>query len=327
MSTRRYSLTGSVLAALAVVLALTIHPVSSREASPPGPARASGSPAPTAVQVSTPLPPPTYVGSDKCRECHEAASMTFDQTPMGLAFRLHPRTPLQKQDCEACHGPGSNHVDDTTVAGTLISFGSKATTAIDRQNEACLKCHESGRHTFWRGSEHERRDIGCTTCHTLHHEISYRAQLSRPTIQELCTQCHVDKWAKSWRNGHMPQREGKMECTTCHDPHGTPSDHEIKADTTNELCYKCHAETRGPFLWEHAPVRENCLTCHDAHGSIYDSMLKMRPERLCQQCHVETLHPTQPHSPFSRFVFNQSCLNCHAMVHGSNHPAGNLLLR
>jgi hypothetical protein len=31
----------------------------------------------------------------------------------------------------------------------------------------------------------------------------------------------------------------------------------------------CHAEKRGPFLWEHAPSVENCANCHEAHGSIH----------------------------------------------------------
>ena len=32
----------------------------------------------------------------------------------------------------------------------------------------------------------------------------------------------------------------------------------LKEASVNDNCYKCHAEKRGPFLWEHPPVRENC---------------------------------------------------------------------
>ena len=35
----------------------------------------------------------------------------------------------------------------------------------------------------------------------------------------------------------------------------------------NDTCYDCHAEFRGPYLWEHAPVPEDCSNCHDPHGS------------------------------------------------------------
>ena len=41
----------------------------------------------------------------------------------------------------------------------------------------------------------------------------------------------------------------------------------LKAASVNEQCYTCHTEKRGPFLWEHAPVRESCLNCHTPHGS------------------------------------------------------------
>ena len=77
---------------------------------------------------------------------------------------------------------------------------------------------------------------------------------------------------------HMPVREGKMSCSTCHNPHGSISN--VKAlkvgSSVGELCISCHTEMRGPVLWEHAPVRENCTTCHDPHGSSNDRMLAVR---------------------------------------------------
>ena len=88
----------------------------------------------------------------------------------------------------------------------------------------------------------------------------------------------------------MPVREGKMSCSSCHNPHGSISN--VKAlkvgSSVNESCTSCHAEMRGPMLWEHAPVRENCTTCHDPHGSSNDRMLDVRMPMLCQRCHVAT---------------------------------------
>ena len=65
----------------------------------------------------------------------------------------------------------------------------------------------------------------------------------------------------------------------------------IKADWVNELCLQCHTEKRGPFLWEHAPVRENCLNCHNPHGSNHDKLLVAKQPYLCQRCHMNTRHP------------------------------------
>jgi DmsE family decaheme c-type cytochrome len=137
------------------------------------------------------------------------------------------------------------------------------------------------------------------------------------------------------RSSHMPLREGTMTCSSCHNPHGTANPAMLKQFSVNENCYTCHAEKRSPVLWEHPPVRESCTTCHDPHGSLHPRLLVAKQPRLCQQCHDETRHPTQPYAsasvgpgffPNSR-MFDRGCMNCHSMIHGSNHPAGMRFLR
>ena len=116
-----------------------------------------------------------------------------------------------------------------------------------------------------------------------------------------------------------------MTCTSCHSPHGTVTPSLLKEPSLNDTCFRCHAEKRGPFLWNHPPQIESCANCHDAHGSNHESMLKTAKPRLCQQCHVPTSHPTRPYgrdTPSLKFVLGQSCLTCHVNIHGSNHPAG-----
>jgi predicted CXXCH cytochrome family protein len=48
------------------------------------------------------------------------------------------------------------------------------------------------------------------------------------------------------QSSHMPIREGKMTCSSCHNPHGSYGDALLKTATVNDTCYKCHAEKRGP---------------------------------------------------------------------------------
>jgi DmsE family decaheme c-type cytochrome len=180
---------------------------------------------------------------------------------------------------------------------------------------------------LWDGSQHEARGLACTTCHSQHAAKSEKALLKGRTQIETCATCHRDKVAKLDRSGHMPLREGKMECTSCHNPHGTPNDKLLLQTSVNQNCYSCHAEKRGPFLWEHAPVRENCLNCHDAHGSINDKMLKVKTPLLCQQCHQTSSHPGPAYPAQSRYAFNQACLHCHVSIHGSVHPSGNRFFR
>ena len=118
-----------------------------------------------------------------------------------------------------------------------------------------------------------------------------------------------------------------MTCTSCHNPHGSVTENLLKANSVNKNCYTCHAEKRGPFLWEHPPVTENCTNCHEPHGSNHEKLLKISKPRLCQECHIETRHPTRPQDYRTRFVFNRSCTNCHSEVHGSNHPSGRSFTR
>ncbi len=82
-----------------------------------------------------------------------------------------------------------------------------------------------------------------------------------------------------------------MDCASCHDPHDSTKPKMVSAEWVNEKCLTCHTEKRGPFLWEHAPVRENCLNCHDPHGSNHDKLLVAKQPYLCQRCHLNTRHP------------------------------------
>jgi predicted CXXCH cytochrome family protein len=100
----------------------------------------------------------------------------------------------------------------------------------------------------------------------VHSPKSVESQLVKRTQTELCATCHRVQVVKTERAvAHMPVREGKMSCSSCHNPHGSISN--VKAlkvgSSIGESCMSCHTEMRGPMLWEHAPVRENCATCHD----------------------------------------------------------------
>ena len=171
---------------------------------------------------------------------------------------------------------------------------------------------------------HETRGLACTDCHTIMKSVSAQHQLKTAFEPDTCFQCHKDRRAQMFRSSHMPLREGKIVCSDCHNPHGSATEAMLRQDSINDNCYKCHAEKRGPFLFEHAPVRENCLNCHDPHGSINEHSLKMSVPRLCYECH--TIGHTQA-GPNSQFTMGRACLNCHTNIHGSNSPAGGVFQR
>ena len=126
-----------------------------------------------------------------------------------------------------------------------------------------------------------------------------------------------------------------MACVDCHNPHGTLNASLLKTDTVNETCYQCHAEKRGPFLFEHAPVRDSCLNCHTPHGSNQHALLVAPVPMLCQQCHSHMRHPNDLFTPQqlamgsgpNERVMGRGCVTCHAQIHGSNSPSGPRLHR
>lgn len=264
-----------------------------------------------------------YVGAVVCQACHPQQSATFRETLMGKIFLKNPRSSLEARGCEACHGPGKAHVDAAGGKGVgIIAFRKDSPQPLAERNAVCLGCHERGLRLYWKGSAHEARGLACTDCHRGMVKVSEKHQFVKETEMETCFQCHLQRQAQLQRSSHMPYREGKMTCSNCHNPHGTATPKLLVENSVNETCYKCHAEKRGPFLWEHPPVRENCLNCHEPHGSQHEKLLKVKRPRLCQRCHVDEFHRTTPQLPSARFVFNRGCVNCHSKIHGSNHPSG-----
>ena len=277
-----------------------------------------------------------YVGSKICETCHAGLFDEFQQTIMGRNIKSGKVTPQGKMECETCHGPGSKHVNEgggrnepeiTRIRSFRKNDPARVTEDV---NAVCLECHEKGDRTYWKGSAHENRDIACVDCHTVMRKVSPRSQLAKETVMDTCFQCHKDRRAQIYRSSHMPLREGKITCASCHNPHGSATEKLLKEASINETCYTCHADKRGPFLFEHAPVRENCLNCHDPHGTMHDNSLVVMRERLCQRCHnphgAAGAGPLSGVSGFTpnqnKYAVGQSCQNCHTNVHGSNSPSG-----
>lgn len=294
--------------------------------------------APPPQQVSTPAQTSatkpasgaaTFVGDKVCLDCHDGWDRGIVGSPHSRA--VDARTPAAKQGCETCHGPGSKHSEDTDIPVKIFH------KMVPREITAtCTTCHTRGEHALWDGSQHDARGLSCATCHSVHDPKAKTGQLKARTQPELCATCHRDKVAKLDRSGHMPVREGKMQCSTCHSTHGSTNVKLLrKGDSVAELCTSCHADKRGPYLWEHAPGRDGCVTCHDPHGSSNERMLVARPPILCQRCHVATRHPSTIYdgaligsgaSPSVR-IYARSCVTCHANIHGSNHPSGQRFIR
>ena len=267
-----------------------------------------------------------YVGSDTCVTCHDTEGKSLSKTEHARA--ANPRTPMGKQGCESCHGPGKAHVDGEGDISKIRVFPKLAPREA---SQVCMSCHNRGDHAFFQGSMHDSRNVSCITCHSVHNPKSESAQLKKVTQTELCGGCHRPQVLKLQRTAHMPLREGKMECTSCHTPHGSANLRLLKVGNyINESCVSCHTEKRGPFLFEHPPGRESCVTCHDPHGSSNERLLVAKVPMLCQRCHIGTRHPSTIYDKTqltSVRLLGRSCVQCHENIHGSNSPSGNTFHR
>ena len=289
------------------------------------PAAAAGA---RSTDPANPHPTVAFLGADTCVACHADQEKSYVDSPHGKAS--NPRAPAALHQCETCHGPGGKHLDDPSVATSIRKFTKMSPRDT---NAVCLSCHTGAPHTAWQGSAHDTRNLSCTSCHSMHTPKSETAHLKKATEVELCGGCHTVQAAKIRRAAHMPLPEGKMQCSSCHNPHGSTNVRLLRVGNwINDACISCHAEKRGPFLFEHAAGRESCISCHDPHGSTNDRLLVAKLPMLCQRCHIGTRHPSTIYDNLSiqnrsvRIV-DRGCVNCHSQIHGSNHPSGQTFTR
>ena len=271
--------------------------------------------------------PADYVGEDTCIGCHDTKAYKGTLH----ALKSNPRTPAATHGCESCHGPGKAHVEGNGDKTKILN-----PTKVDPRDaaETCTSCHDRAKHALWDGSQHDQRNVTCISCHSVHSSKG-PSQLKAANEPALCGTCHKAITNKQMRLNHMPVREEKMACSSCHNVHGSANEKLLKVGTTiDESCTSCHAEKRGPYLWEHAPVTNSCATCHDPHGSNNERMLVARQPYLCQRCHVTSRHPPTVYDGFvlhnstsANKIFSKSCVSCHTQIHGSNSPTGQFFTR
>jgi DmsE family decaheme c-type cytochrome len=202
---------------------------------------------------------------------------------------------------------------------TKIFNPSKATAKEIDEN--CLGCHQ-GKHQNFERSAHGEGNVSCISCHSIH--ASSSESLLKAPQPTLCFQCHTDIKPQFSMPFHHKVNEGLVQCTDCHDAHGTFGKKAVMSSTQQDLvCTKCHTETAGPFVYEHAAVKtEGCTACHTPHGGPNPRLLnRANVNTICLQCHSPSMSftthtPTGPgHNQATQY---QACTICHTSIHGSN---------
>ncbi len=257
-----------------------------------------------------------YAETDICKTCHEEVWEKH--------FAGTPHSALLKGDqhgCQGCHGPAQAHVDgggDTTKIIRFEKLTPAQTAAI------CLNCHQANVTTqSFTKSEHMANGVSCTSCHDPHNSKDVNFMLVK-TQTELCYGCHAQQKAEFARPYRHRVDVGLIQCSDCHNPHGTVTGHQLQTAAGQfAVCTKCHTDTMGPFVFEHAPVKteQACLNCHTQHGSTNPRLLRVNNVNfLCLQCHTPNTNGAAPGAPsfHNQTTKYQACTLCHTQIHGSN---------
>ena len=269
------------------------------------------------------------VGEGTCATCHKDVYGNF----------RHSFHALQGVKCEDCHGSASLHVQGGGDVSKIINLPSRP---VEQANGVCLSCHaQDEKLRNWFSGTHASEGVRCTECHQIHAPPTRGAAVRRmkfdttapgnatiledmvpessvklaprTQINNKCLRCHPAQRAEMSMPYHHPLREGKMTCVDCHNPHGGPAGNNLKTANVNQLCLSCHAQYRGPFMYQHPPVNENCLICHRPHGSPNTNLLAVSQPALCLQCH-------SGHHDGANLPLVDRCTNCHGSIHGSDVP-------
>ncbi len=184
---------------------------------------------------------------DKCAGCHTTGYDPDTKTWVDFGVT-----------CEACHGPGSEHV----AAGGGEDVAIVAT--VDAQ--VCARCHVRGKDVNGYGWPQDYRPGG---------DVKVEDVYTFVTVED----------GKIWPDGHAKSHHQQyMEWVNS--GHAKALD-TLKANPhAQDFCAACHsadARLQGATL-ETAQFGVTCVTCHDGHTG-QESMLRVEAYDTCVECH------------------------------------------
>ncbi len=190
----------------------------------------------------------------RCFSCHSTGSVLnngFDDAHLVPGVK-----------CEACHGPGLEHVTAMSTRGA----GHSETHVYNPQNltptesiEFCGACHGS-----WWDVKLSKVTGPSTT---------------RSAPYRLAT-------SKCWGNGE----DSRLKCTGCHNPHKPL---ETRSEAYDAVCLQCHAANKSS-----AGLRTGVSQQHPTDSSGLRMACKVGTEK-CTNCHMPKTYVSDMHDDFT----------------------------
>lgn len=246
-----------------------------------------------------PLNLPTYTS---CLRCHVSGM----QPPVKGTENRYPEPPFTQSgvSCERCHGPGAAHAGGTGVNAaaanaTVVSSTIASSTIVNpaklepsRRDEICMQCHLEGKVAIERAGQHlyEYRPG-----ENLSDYIRYFVLKGSQASSSIGAVSQVEALDQS----QCKKKSGDaMSCTSCHDPHWSPSTEERVAYYRGK-CVACHGMS---FADKHHADHPDCVACHMpalpsadvAHTQVTDHRIPRRPQvspQLLQDASPQLLMP------------------------------------
>lgn len=199
---------------------------------------------------------------DACVHCHVGLSRPHEE----LIDQFHVPALLEETiGCERCHGPGKRHIEARLASDEVVlpdpTIVNPARLPPRQRDSVCFECHLEGRFRVARYG-HDFRDFRPGDAledhwsvfvlpHTVHKDNT--TMLVRHVEQLMSSACYRAS-------------DGRMGCTTCHDPHEVPIE-------TQRIGY----------------YRDRCLQCHNDRGCSLDETARREQENSCIACHMPRL--------------------------------------
>lgn len=149
--------------------------------------------------------------------------------------------------CEECHGDSQEHVQ----SGGKAAIINPSKLSAERRDSICISCHLEGDVTV------ERAGRSALDYHPGDSISSVLAYYVR--VGENLTTRGVSEVEQLSESTCKRMSGDKMSCTTCHNPHFTPTASESVAYYRSK-CLSCHSQPG--FASTHHPENQDCTSCH-----------------------------------------------------------------
>lgn len=240
--------------------------------------------------ASTTRMPAALPADPNCLHCH-VTGVRASQITSRNAYGSQPFT-QEGIGCSACHGDPAQHLAQRGHG----PIANPTSFAPMQRDSVCLQCHLEGEAVVFRPG---RSPAAFGPGDNLADIAVYFVKASQDTGGNRA----VSQYEALLHSACKRAAGDKLTCTTCHDPHFSPSPAE-RVEYFRARCLACHTS---PRMGTHHPEQKDCAVCHMptrdsvdiSHNQITDHNIQARPTNIAPAQLPETLtYAVVPVGPF-----------------------------